>query len=83
MCFDNAVDYLIIGVTLALHSETSQNVFPPEFKSLTQCDYSYAALKNNKIFSGIKLNYLGLTQIHKNESHVKNQQQIVTYQVMC
>lgn len=56
MYFNNAVDYLIIGVTLALQSETSLNVFPPEFKLLVHSDYSYAALKNNKIFRGIKLN---------------------------
>lgn len=34
VCFGNVVDCLIIGVTLALHSESSQNVFPPEFKWL-------------------------------------------------
>lgn len=32
--FGNGVDCLIIDVTLALHSKSSQNVFLPEFKLL-------------------------------------------------
>lgn len=39
------------------------------------------ALMNSRIFNGIKLNNLGLTQICNNESLMKTQHQVVTYNV--
>lgn len=48
-----------------------------------QHGYIYTALKKGRIFNGIKLNDLGLTQIYEKQSQMRNQHQIVRCKIVC